>query len=448
MHMYSKVRAQEDFEKAASKGSLHRILSRLTGSSNQLLPFDEVRERLPVHGQHYLGGQQVEISKIIGSLGRYHDFDRIFLPIQRRTKERWVSIDQAHYESISLPPVELYKIGEIYFVKDGNHRVSVARQRGQQYIDAIVIEIETPIVFTPDTTADDLKLQKKKHLFYEQTNITTLRPDSVIEFSNPDLYDLALEHIEKHRWYLGEETSREVEYYQAVESWFDQVYMPLLLLVQESNLIKDFPGAREADLCLWLMQYQSFLGEALQGKQDAPRDMVITEAAQQLLADYPLPAVKRILTILERTGWLDSLLLRQEQADFFIKTNILEIRPKAEIKTSLSGQYSRLVEHIAAHRWYLGEQRNSEVLYSEALASWYDHVYMPLIEVIREQNILASFPGRTETDLYLWIISHQWILKTQYGEQLSTREVVLQYAQNFSGSNLKRLIKKLLGRKS
>ena len=83
-----------------------------------------------------------------GVLGRYRDFDRAFLPIQTRTKARWISVDRAHYEEIILPPVELYQIGEVYFVRDGNHRVSVARERGQTYIDAFVTEIDTPVLLT------------------------------------------------------------------------------------------------------------------------------------------------------------------------------------------------------------------------------------------------------------------------------------------------------------
>ena len=118
--------ANSDFERAVSRGFWRQILNWFKGTDNQLLPFDEVRARLPMYGQHYVGMRQVEVNKIVGSFGRYRDFDRVFLPLQRKTKDRWVSIDKAHYKQIPLPPVELYKIGDIYFVKDGNHRVSVA----------------------------------------------------------------------------------------------------------------------------------------------------------------------------------------------------------------------------------------------------------------------------------------------------------------------------------
>lgn len=121
--------AEQDFDRAVLRALWRKIVSRLTGANNKLLPFDEIRQQLPVRGQHSLGNREVEVDKIIGSLGRYHDFDRAFLPTQSRTRDRWLSIDKAHYQDVILPPIELYKIGEVYFVKDGNHRVSVARER-------------------------------------------------------------------------------------------------------------------------------------------------------------------------------------------------------------------------------------------------------------------------------------------------------------------------------
>ena len=107
--------AENDYERALTKRFWHSVLSRLTGADDELLPFDEVRKRLPIRGQHYVGLRQVDINQIVGSLGRYHDFDRAFLPKQRRTRDRWLSIDKAHYQDVILPPVELFKIGEVIF---------------------------------------------------------------------------------------------------------------------------------------------------------------------------------------------------------------------------------------------------------------------------------------------------------------------------------------------
>ena len=134
--------ALQDFERANRKAFWRDLFSRITRKCNQLLSFDQVRQRVLLTGQHYRGLQAVCLDKIVGSEGHYRDFDRAFFPRQSRSKDRWISIDRAYYEQSPLPPVELVKVGEWYFVRDGNHRVSVARAWGQDFVDAAVIELE------------------------------------------------------------------------------------------------------------------------------------------------------------------------------------------------------------------------------------------------------------------------------------------------------------------
>ena len=127
-------------------GALLRMMSPrlLKRRSNELLSFDAVRSSLPVYGQSYRGVQEVPVDKIVGTTSnRYADFDRAFLPSQARTKARWKNIDELRLRDVNLPPVQVYQVGEVYFVRDGHHRVSVARQTGQNYIDAEVIEMQT-----------------------------------------------------------------------------------------------------------------------------------------------------------------------------------------------------------------------------------------------------------------------------------------------------------------
>ena len=416
----------DDFERAVSRGFWRKVLNLLTGGDNQLLPFEEIREHLPMRGQHYAGLQQVEIDQIVGSFGRYQDFDRAFLPRQRRTKDRWVSIDRAHYQQIALPPVDLYKIGEVYFVKDGNHRISVARERGQTYVDAYVTEIDTPVLLTPETRVDELAQKKAQAEFMLQTNLDQLRPQAGIVMTIPALYVHLLQHIDVHRWYLGEQRAEEVPYEQAVLSWYDNVYQPLVEIIRTQNLLHDFPASSEAELYLWIMEYQVYVMQAYK-VDDAAEENIRAEAARQLTGNYPLPAVKKLVGAVSKAPWLESLILEQEKTAFYEKTRLREIRPQAQIETTLPGQYDRLREHIAVHRWYLGEQRKMEVSYDEAAASWYDAVYSPLVEIIRQQDILKEFPGRTETDLYLWIIKHQWGLRETYGGEVAMEDAAEQF---------------------
>jgi hypothetical protein len=432
---------QDDFERAVLKAFWRNVLSRLAGEDNQLLPYYEIRDKMPIRGQHYIGLRQVPIDQIVGSMGRYHDFDRAFLPVQRRTKDRWISIDRAHYLQVPLPPVELYKIGEIYFVKDGNHRISVARQRGQEFVDAYVTEVDIPVKLTSDMSLKDLDRKQELAIFLSKTEIDRLRPGLEIELRISGRYSDFLQHIDNHRWYLGEKRKSDIPYKEAVADWLDHVYLPLTQVLQEQNLLKEFPGASEADLCLWIMNYQGYLRQAYQGEElegEDPRAI----AAHQLIGDYPLPAVKKLINVMSRTSWLDEMIVDQEMVNFLDKTRLLDLRPEANIRPTLPGKYARILEHIAVHRWYMGEKRRAEVAYSEAVVSWYDTVYSPLIEVIRDQEVLKEFPGRTETDLYLWIIKHQWHLREAYGEDVPMQAAAEQFTEDYFQRNPKKKSRK------
>jgi sulfopyruvate decarboxylase TPP-binding subunit len=425
--------AHEDFDRARWKAFWRKVTTLLTGRSNELLPFDEVRGRLPMKGQHYIGLQQVPIDNIIGSLGRYRDFDRAFLPVQTRTRDRWVNIDKAHYHQLTLPAVDLFKMGEIYFVKDGNHRVSVARERGQEYIDAYVIEIEIPISLTADTVVDDLVAKQEYALFMEQTGLASLRLDATLETNLTGLYKRLLEHIDTHRWYLGEQRGADVPYTEAVTSWYDLVYMPVISTLRQNNVMKSLPGVPEVDLYLWVMDYQWYLREVYQ--DDQPEEEAKDLVSRQLVRNYPLPELKKLLKVMRNAGWFDELVLEQEWVAFEARTHLSEIRPGACVRTSIPGQYKIFLEHIAVHRWYLGEQREEDVPYAEAVSSWYDHVYLPLAGYIQEHGILAAFPSRTEADLYLWIIRHQNYLRGIFGEKVPVEQAAEKLVSDFGSAS-------------
>ncbi len=132
-----------DFHRARRKASLRRWRDRLRRdcAHEHLLSFDEAKGALAQWTQAYHGMRTVEVEKITGSVGRWRDFDGSFLPLKRSMDQRWGRIDRAYHRGDELPAVSLYKIGEEYFVRDGNHRVSVARYHKVAAIDAEVVEI-------------------------------------------------------------------------------------------------------------------------------------------------------------------------------------------------------------------------------------------------------------------------------------------------------------------
>jgi hypothetical protein len=416
--------AQEDFQRAYRKGFWRKVSSWLTGERNELLPFHAVRERIPLRGQHYIGLRQVPIEQIVGSMGRYRDFDRAFLPRQARTKSRWVSIDTAHYEDVILPPVDLYKMGEVYFVRDGNHRVSVARDRGQIFVDAYVIELEVPVPMTADVEISDLDLKGEYAQFLERTGLQQIRPDAVIELTLSGEYERLLEHISVHRWYLGEGQGAEIPYQEAVASWYDNVYLPLVKLIREQKLPASFPGRTEADLYLWIIEYEWFMREAY--REDYSFE-VVSRQFRDRFSDSP---VRKLVNILKEAAWVDHQILQQELQDFQARTNLNELHPEAQIVLTVPGQYPKLLNHIEVHRWYLGEQQGGEVQFKAAVNSWYVNVYQPMIRLIQEQKILDRFPGRTEADLYLWILEQQQYLLRMFGENVNLAEAIDSFTRN------------------
>lgn len=266
---------REDFNRARRKAFFAQLQALVNRQSNELLSLEEVRARLSVRGQHHLGNQTVPLDHIVGSEGRYSDFDRTFAPRHDATKFRWMSIDRAHHQDVALPAIELYKVGDIYFVKDGNHRVSVARLQGQVDIDAIVTELVVDVPLSPNLSVRDLLLKEEYSDFLSWTGLSSLRPEQRIEFSEPGGYMGLVTHINGHRYFMGLERGEEVAREEAVANWYDTVYVPVVNVLREREALRSFPGRTEADLYRWIMDHRWYLRERNGGADPGP--LVATE---------------------------------------------------------------------------------------------------------------------------------------------------------------------------
>ena len=266
--------ARLDFQRARFKAFVNRLWGTLSGQPTTLLSYDEIKEKLHVGGPIYRGVRTVRVDQIAGSLNRYHEFDRVFLPASDKLAPRWQSVNRAFYQEISLPPVVLYKVGQVYFVVDGHHRVSVAREQGQIYIEAEVRECATRVNLTPDIRLEDLEILGTKVNFLERTSLDSLRPDADIKVTIPDGFERMLEHIAVHCYFMGIDWKRDISEEEAVTHWYDTVYMPVVQVIRDMNILKDFPGKTEGDLYLWVLDHQRFLveaGEELQPPETAAR---------------------------------------------------------------------------------------------------------------------------------------------------------------------------------
>ena len=121
---------------------------------------------------------------------------------------------------------------------------------------------------------------------------------------------------------------------------------------------------------------------------------------------------------------VDNLIIEQGKREFQTRSNLVNSRPGSHIEVTVPGQYSQLLEHIEVHRYYLGEGGEGDISFETAAESWFDHVYSPLVDFIREQEILDNFPGRTEADLYLWILEQQASIRDVFGQDISLEEAI------------------------
>lgn len=260
------LRAQADFNAARAKAMFRELVALITGRHNQLLVFDEVAGKLRVGGPIYRGVRTVRLNQIVGSVNRYHDFDRAFLPTQTFTADRWQRVSRAWYDDVSLPPILLYQVGDIYFVVDGHHRVSVAREQGQEFIDAEVRECRVKVPVTVDLLPEDLEELGAKVVFLERTNLDRLRPAAELTATVLGGYERMLEHIAVHRYFMGLDFKRDVAESEAVEHWYDTVYLPVVRVVGDSGVMSAFPNRTEADFYLWVMDHRHYL--VTQGQAD------------------------------------------------------------------------------------------------------------------------------------------------------------------------------------
>jgi hypothetical protein len=264
------------WDQARRSAFVQDVLTSLTQRPADLLPFEEVRDKLQLKNVHELGLQDVPLDHIVGSVGRYHDFTRAFFPRQDSLKDRWQRIDRLVTRGSRIPPIELYKVGEVYFVRDGNHRVSVARKHQFPSIQAYVWEYQTQVPLEPDTDVDELLCQIAHAAFLERTHIDRLCPDLRIRLTQPDGYAALLSEIEAYQVILSQIDEEVMPFDEAVVLWGEMRYSPIAEIIGQRYILQEFPGRTETDLYLWLCHNQEELS-ARYGDQ-----VLMEEAADDL----------------------------------------------------------------------------------------------------------------------------------------------------------------------
>ncbi len=254
------LKSRIEFEKAKMKSELNRLVMGLTVGNYELFSFDEVKDLIKSNVFVYRGIQSIPIKNIKGSEGRYLDFDRAFLPRHEGIREKWENMMDYLDSNPKIPPISVYKIGDYYIVRDGNHRVSVAKELGLEFIDAEVLEIvlDFPI---KDLNEKELLIANAYKTFVEETKFDKVFPDVKIRLTNPWYYFVLIDHINTYRYFLGEKLGRAVSMDEAVKDWYEKLFSKVVKLIKERKLDRYFPERTPEDMYIWIMDHWHYLKE-------------------------------------------------------------------------------------------------------------------------------------------------------------------------------------------
>jgi uncharacterized ParB-like nuclease family protein len=265
------IRAAEDFDSARFRAFWRAIRATLTGRARRLPSLDAVLEAAGAEGRSFGGVHEIPLAAIVGSAAspsKIGDFAPGFLPVTARLRHRWTRIYREMVEGGELPPIDVYKVGDGYYVIDGHHRVSVARSLGRETINARVIEVQTRAPLGIDVDPAELLRAAEYAAFLEETQLHRSRPDARLECSRLGRYDEIFKHILGHRYFLGLERKQPVSVPEAAASWYDNVYLPIAAVIRRHHLLEELPGWTEADVYVEITRRWLALSKA--GKPSGP----------------------------------------------------------------------------------------------------------------------------------------------------------------------------------
>jgi hypothetical protein len=231
--------AQDDFQRVRRRQVMSRLARRLArdpGDVDVILPYDEVVAALGYLEEHYVGLQTVPLHAILGTVDRTKGFDRQFRPTTARVRARWERIANAVRRGEPMPPISLFKIGEVYFVRDGHHRVSVARALGRSEIDAYVVEVRTRVGADRTLTIDDLPKKSHERVFHERVPLPS-RARGRIRVNDGWRYAVLAEAVEAWAFRLMQDRAEFLDRATAARLWFDEEYVPVVEMLREADML-------------------------------------------------------------------------------------------------------------------------------------------------------------------------------------------------------------------
>jgi hypothetical protein len=233
--------AEHDFVRARRHAVLSRLASwlrREPDDVNMVLPFDEVVAALGKEGETQLGLQMIPLDSIVGSVDKTREFDRRFRPRSGRSRQRWERLAEAARRGETMPPIQVYRVGDLHFVSDGHHRVSVAHALGLDTIEAKVIEVRTKLSTHGIRHRGDLLLKDYRRVFLDRVPLPP-PARSAIAVTDPWDYAVLGEAVEAWAFRLMQDEGRMLDRQTVAQRWYAEEYLPVTRMLRDADLIGD-----------------------------------------------------------------------------------------------------------------------------------------------------------------------------------------------------------------
>jgi hypothetical protein len=260
MNKYERLLAEEHWQRARRKVLYDEVVCLIRRCTVNMLSFDEVQADLHLRQKVNRGLQTISLDSIQGSVGRFNDFTNAFLPRSEHLHDRWINVDVALKRG-KTPPIDVYQVGDTYFIVDGNHRVSAARQEGWTEIEAYVTEFVTPVEPGSAAELDEQLVGSEQAAFFEQIGPVADDINQSLVFTCSGCYEDVTAQVENHRRSMEALEGRPVTGREAIENWYQEVYAPTIAAIHSHGLMEQFPKRTEADLFIWAQQNGNALEE-------------------------------------------------------------------------------------------------------------------------------------------------------------------------------------------
>ena len=317
--------ALRDFHRARQQAVMQQILARFRGEEEELLDFHQVRQQLQHTGMTVTHGlQEIPLEKIVGSVDRYEDFTRSFLPKRNSDEDRWAGVRAAVDDMVGMPPIDVYQVGDAYFVQDGNHRVSIAHRLRSKTISAKVTEIKTRVPLTSDDNPNEIICKSYYADFLEKTNLDKLRTDVDLLTTFCNQYPLLLDQITGRLQLIENSQDKQDEddlWEKATVDWYDHAYLPVIHVIRELGVMHRFPERTEADMYVLLSERRAELEKDLGWQVEMETGVSDLITSQDQSQDLLSRVVKPLVTALRGSPapglWRQQQLARQRYHHLF-----------------------------------------------------------------------------------------------------------------------------------